>query len=514
VDLFSRIRTCSPALLACLAGIVLQASAFAQAATSAPDPRIETAVREAVAARESGDLDRAVALLTPFIDVEDGDLRPELLLAETLAWRESYVEAEAMYRRILRRSPSNADARLGLGRVLLWTGRYVEARGILRAILASDPGRIDAREELARSWYWSGDYRSAEKEFGRVLAADPGRTGATEALEEIRSTTRPEARLEVGHRTDDQPFRLESVRAVGYLFSDPLSRWGVVAGVSKLTSEEGRSEQVPTVRVSSRIGIPEYRATLSGEVGFAEVPGRATELVGDIGFSRRLGSSQQLSVSLARDPLLYNLAALDRIELSTRSAIAWERQGAWLASLRASHVAYSDQNEGVGLDGYLLVPITRGSSWSLHSGVSAAWRDTDESRFRPVAIEAVPIGSGRFAYSFEGIYDPYWTPVNLKEARAVVAASGSNERLVRWNVRLTAGLARDEAVAFGPGEGTTAFPSGIFRFSHDREYHPWTAAAGLDWKLGGTTSFALDFEHSRTVDYEANEIRAAVVGRF
>ena len=503
-----------PILLAFLAGLLFPVPALAQTAGPATDPGIERAVREAIAARESGDLDRAAALLAPVIDHEDADSRPELLLAETLAWQKSYAEAEAIYRRVLRRSPANADAQLGLGRVLLWMGRYQESRAVLRAILDRDPASVDAREELARSWYWSGDFRRAEREFDRVLAADPGRTSSAEDLDAIRSTARPGGSFEARHRTDDQPFRLESIRAAAHLFSDPLSRWGIVAGVSKLVSEEGRSEQVPTARLTSQVGFPRYRATLNGEVGLADLPGRSAELVGSLRVRRSLGSSQSLSVSLAREPLLYNLAALDRAELSTQSALAWERHGSWLASLRAAHLAYSDENEGVAVDGYVLVPLVRRSSWSLHSGVSAAWRDTDESRFRPARIEAVAIGPGHFAYSFEGVYDSYWTPVRMKEARAVIAASGSEERQIRWNVRLTAGVARDEAIAFGPGEGATPVPPVIFRFPHDREYHPWTAAAGLEWKLGGTTSLALDFEHSRTVDYEANEIRAAVVGRF
>ena len=503
-----------PILLAFLAGFLFAVPVLGQTAGPATDPGIERAVREAAAAREAGDFGRAAALLAPVIDHEDADSRPELLLAETLAWQKSYAEAEAIYRRVLRRSPANADAQLGLGRVLLWMGRYQEARAVLRAILDRDPAIIDAREELARSWYWSGDFRTAEREFGRVLAADPARTSAADDLEAIRSTGRPGGSFEAGHRTDDQPFRLESVRATAHLFSDPLSRWGIIAGVSRMVGEQGRSEQVPTARVTSQVGLPRLRATLNGEVGVSDLPGRSAELVGGLRVSRSLGSSQVLLASFSREPLLYNLAALDRAELLTRSALAWERHGSWLASIRAAHLAYSDENEGVALDGYVLVPLIRRPTWTLHSGISAAWRDTDESRFRPRKVEAVSIGPGHFIYAFEGIYDPYWTPVRLREARGVVAAAGSEERNIQWNVRLTAGVARDEAIAFGPGEGATAVPPVIFRFPHDREYHPWTAAAGLEWKLGGTTSLALDFEHSRTVDYEANEIRAAVVGRF
>jgi tetratricopeptide (TPR) repeat protein len=123
-----------------------------------------TAYRQAIAI-EKGSVEARVGGLLPLIalkqwgDVEQGaraaiDLDPAnylagIRLAFAVYNRGRYPEAEALYRRLLGRYPSDADARAGLGWALLKQGKQGEARQAFLAASRTAPRSPTVVEGLA-----------------------------------------------------------------------------------------------------------------------------------------------------------------------------------------------------------------------------------------------------------------------------------------------------------------------------------------------------------------------------
>ena len=156
----------------------------------------------------------------------------DLRRAEQLAWDKQFAQSEALYRRILAGDPQSPAARLGLARVVMWQGRYGEAIALFEQIEG-----VDALEGKATAEYWSGDLRRAARDFRRVLALEPTREDARRSLNEILATATPSQRISAQGAHDDQPYDVLRTQLEARFFSDPQTRWGVVAGAYRLDAD-------------------------------------------------------------------------------------------------------------------------------------------------------------------------------------------------------------------------------------------------------------------------------------
>lgn len=463
------------------------------------------------AARAEGRLEDAAELFRKAAAADPSSAAPVLLLGETLAWQKKFDEAEAVYRDAIERFGPSRNARLGLGRVLLWDARYGEARAVLSLILADDPADADAREELARSWYWAGDFRAAAREFRRTLAIDPARDDSRRALDEIRLASRSSYAVRASHRSDDQPYRIGRASAEVTLFSDPLTRWNLTAGTWRM---DGGAE-APFLGVETEIPLPSVRLTIAPAVRLLSFPDGEDEILGGLRITKRFFDSGSLSIGVSRDERLLNREAAGDHPWATDLFVQYDlaTSGGLLARARAGASHFFDGIDGTFADAYVLAPVVRMDHVTVAAGAAAAYRDTGTSRFRFEKVTASALPSGGYAYRWEGVYDPYWTPLALREIRAIASVGSGSERKVHWNVQLSGGRARDRAVSFGPRAGSDPVPPAPFESRYPRSYTPWSAAATLEVPFAASR-LRFDYEHTRSVYYEADEIRAAVVGRF
>lgn len=485
--------------------LILGAPLFAQTA--------EDLVVEGRRARAEGRLEAAADLFRRAAEADAARPAPALLLAETLAWQKRFDEAEQAYRQAIERFGSSRDARLGLGRVLLWKGEYGEARRLFSSALEENADDLDAREELARTWYWSGDFRTAEREFDRIVQRDPSRKDSQRALAEIRRASAPGFAVRALHRSDDQPFQLDRTEVELSLFSDPLTRWKVTGGAYQ--SDEP-SESSPFLGVETEITLAAARLTIAPTLRILSFPDGENELLGGLRISRKILRSSMLSIVASRSELLLNREAADDHPYVTDVFLAYDlaTAGGRLARARAGASRFFDRNEGVWADAYFLAPVYRGEKVTVSLGAAAAYRDTDENRFRIERGAATPLAPGSWSYRWEGVYDPYWTPIGLKEVRAIASVGSGTDSRIFWNVQLSGGAARDRAIGFGPSSGSDPLPPVPFAVDFEREYEPWNGAASVELPISGETRLRFDYEHMRSVYYEADEFRAAMVGRF
>jgi len=329
---------------------------------------------------------------------------------------------------------------------LLWSGRYAEAKKEFRELLVKNARDDDARFGLAQAEYWSGDYRSAARDFRLVRRAE-----ARTALREIEAASRPGWAAGGGVLSDDQPYRAISGSISAYVFSDPLTKWQIDAEDAHRTSN-GLQASTPFVRGGVTTTFDAIR--LSGSIARIRFPDATNGTLPALSIARG-----NVTISFEKQALLRTTSSLLTHPTADAISAAWRQDDS--AAIEAQHLRYFDGNRGNGADAWLLRPLVG----MLRAGGSVAWRDTDQSRF------------------VNGVFDPYYTPQKLREARAIVAA--------KWKalgLHLDAGIGHEATVG---------------------SFHPWRAAASFSWR-----NVSVSAERSSTAFYTANEIRAGVAGRF
>jgi len=425
-------------------------------------------------------------------------LAADLRTAERLAWGKRFAESEAMYREILAGDPRSHAAKLGLARVVMWQGRHREAI----AMFAELEG-IDALEGRATAEYWSGDWRAAARHFRDVLAIDPNREFARTSLREIEAAARPSQRVSIDSVHDDQPLDAVRAEASASFFSDPLTRWSVVAGAYRVDGERRgeRDGQYALLENETRIA----RVTFGGSLGVFTFPDGVRRPIGSVRVRHRA-----LELRVEHREEIASATSLQTHASSTTTTLRWSRDKDWIAAAELVHKRYFDDNEGRAVVAYAVVPWRRGE-WTWWGGGSMSARDTDESRFRRTAVSST-LDQGFFHYHYRGEYDPYWSPDDLLDARVVASIE---RRIQRGSVKLhaDAGYARDRGRAFGPDRGPTPLPSTTFAFSFDRTSRPWRAGIRADVRIAQHWRLEAGVERSVTVDYRSTSAHAALVRR-
>jgi hypothetical protein len=425
----------------------------------------------------------------------------DLRRAQELAWARRFAEAEVLYRQILAADPASRAAQFELARVVMWQGRYAEAIDLFEAIRPQDADTVEGR---GTARYWSGDLRGAARDFRQALSLDLGRELARRSLAEIAAVTRSTQELRLASSQDDQP--LDTIRAglTATFFSDPQTRWTITLSGYQL--DAGRLAQTADGQSLVLGNETSFRGLTAGAtLGLFTYPDGARRPIGSA--SVRRGA---WSLRVERQPELASATALSTHASSTITTLRWDHDRVWIGAAEVSDRRYSDGNSGHAAVAYAVFPLRR-KDWVFWLGGSAAARDTERSRFGITAVSSTLEGT-LFRYQYRGEYDPYWTPDDLLEARAVVAVE---RRFARVGLKLhgDAGYARDRGRGFGPDTGATPFPSQPFTFAFDRDYVPWRTGLLVDVQLSRDLRLETGIERSVTVDYSATSFHAALVRR-
>jgi len=366
--------------------------------------------------------------------------------------------------------PRSRDVLLRDAQAALWSGDYAKARPLFAELVERNAGDVEARLGLAQAAYWSGDYRQALRELEAILRLRPDHAEAQRSVREIRSTARPGFTIDTGVVSDDQPYRTTSGGASVYFFSDPLTKWLFGAAGTRLRSG-GLSREAREIFASVEDVVPAAGIRLRAGGRWLRFPDDRNVLLPSLSIERRAGRAR-VGMTLERRELLRTATALRSHPFASVVAIRWSREQRF--AVNAESLRYFDGNRGMSADAFVLAPAGRFSF-----GASAAWKDTRDSRFR----------------ADTGAYDPYWTPQDLREVRAIAAGS-LRLRGVTIDLHLDGGIARDRVLDF------------------HRTFHPWRASFAAGIPLNGQAGVHVSIARSSTVFYTANEIDARLVGRF
>jgi len=148
--------------------------------TAARTARFFNRFREAQAAGDDGDIERALAAYRKAFERPPSDLDPTLRLpfADALLRNGAYGPAEEQVRLVLASRPENADAQAMLARILVETGRLDEAEELAadappEVAAAIAPARANALRQQAAQFTAQGDMERAMSLLRRAIALDP-----------------------------------------------------------------------------------------------------------------------------------------------------------------------------------------------------------------------------------------------------------------------------------------------------------------------------------------------------
>ena len=142
-----------------------------EAARHSANPELET--RLAIALREIGRTDEAVAWFYRAIDRVPICARAFQELGHLLRAKRRYVEAESVLKRGVEAAPTVLELSLALGGVCLDRADSRHAKIAFARALSIVPGHNDALVGFGVALQYEGDFARAAERFRRVLAHDP-----------------------------------------------------------------------------------------------------------------------------------------------------------------------------------------------------------------------------------------------------------------------------------------------------------------------------------------------------
>jgi hypothetical protein len=359
---------------------------------------------------------------------------------------------------------------------LLLQSHYAEAAAVYKTILRAHPTNAEALKGLATTEYWSGDFRAARRDFSALLRARPGDAEARKALREIDAATAPVVTTDANVTNDDQPMRRAVASASYTRFSDPLTKWTATAGTYALAARAlgfGRAT-APFANITGSTVLPAQHVRPSASLRFFRFPDGHVQLLGGVSLAREWPHAA-LTLGVDRHEILYTATALRSHPNEITTSLAWNRTtDTALSAAAVRDIRYFDHNRGVAAEGYHLVRVAHSETASISTGGAFSYRDTNESRL------------------VNGVYDPYWTPRKLTDARGILAAA-IGVKAASIHLHGDAGVAHDAELA--------------------RSFHPWRVSADLDLPLRGAVRATIGVERQATVFYRATTVHIGFSGR-
>lgn len=129
---------------------------------AAPAKGAESPVAQAQRALDAGDLEKANAIITPWVREHPDDEEARFMAGRLASWRKRYQEATAMLAPLVIKRPDNADYVAALARNIAWSGDVVAALPLIDRARVLNPADFDI---------WVLEIRSLEGLGGVNLAA-------------------------------------------------------------------------------------------------------------------------------------------------------------------------------------------------------------------------------------------------------------------------------------------------------------------------------------------------------
>jgi Tfp pilus assembly protein PilF len=461
-------------------------------------------IAEARRLRDAGDYAAAAALLRPYTESHPEDPGTARFAALMSYWSKDVATARATYERALARHPNDADLRVELGQFLLDLGKTSRSREVVTPLVDSGPRLLPARRRaltiLGTLDYWRGDFSSARRYFAETLQLDSTDADARRQLREIELASATWVSTGGTIWRDDQPLSHGAVELTGGWFATPVTPMTIRAASTHF-SHDGIGEMVSVAEGTFSTFFPRARLDVSAAGGVVRRSfGEASDWTGRATLGARLPNHLVLGARAERAPYLYTTSSLTKSVMTqtVEGSARWRPTNGWMAEATARRESFDDHNDVSTAYAWVLAPLVRRPGGELHVGYSFAAQNASESRF--VSRDELPFPPGLPPSTIPGVYDPYYTPSNLRVHSAL--ASVRVKAGARWSLTGNGAYgfsARDDAPVLIPV--MTPPNVTIVRDFSAREFTPWSMRGGVDGAVSEAVRLSLTAERGKAPYY-------------
>jgi tetratricopeptide (TPR) repeat protein len=228
----------------------------------------DTLVREGAQARERKEFNLSIELLQQAADLSPEDPRALLELAVTYEWSGRLMDAETIYRNLLKKHEKNPAATLGLARVLRWRWQFEEALAYYDKALSLEeltpPARLEAQLGIAQIDRLEMRLGPARKRLQSIFQLDPLNVQALDEIKQLEGASKHRLLLLAGNR-DSSTGAVPVLRAEWLLQQDARTLWRFGAGRNSgaqqaLATDTPNNDRQNVVFVEQTYAVPQARA--------------------------------------------------------------------------------------------------------------------------------------------------------------------------------------------------------------------------------------------------------------
>ena len=462
-------------------------------------------IAEARRLRDAGEYAAAAAILAPYVASHPEDVGTARFSALMWYWSKDVPSARATYEAAFERHANDADLRVEFARFLVDLGETTRARSLLVPLVDTGPRILPATHRamtlLGTLDYWRGDFAGARRRFIETLRLDSTDADARRQLREIELASASWVRVGASGWHDDQPLDRGALELEGGWFASPVTPLSVRVGSIRFSLDRA-SETVSRAEATLATFLAGPRLDLSVGGGVLNRTfGEASDWTGHASLGFRLPRNVVLEGRFERAPYLNTTASLGTTVMTQTvdGTLRWRAPSGWMGDATARREAFEDDNAITTGYAWVLAPLLRRASGQLQLGYGFSAQAAKHSRFIP-REEDLNRPPGQPRTSVRGIYDPYYTPRNLRVHSALVSAAARPSP--SWSLTGNGSYGfhvRDEA----PVLVVVPRPpnADIVRAYYARDFTPWNVRAALEGSATESVRLALTAEHGQAAYY-------------
>ncbi len=456
--------------------------------------------------RDQDRLEEALSLLELYEKSHPNDLNTLWLYAQTAVWHGDHFLSSALYEKALKLYPNHRGLVLDYANQLMGEGALHKAARLLEESYSTLPGDREIGEYLGTVYYWQLRYREAESVVSELVRKDSSNQNARQLLIRIRQDQSPVVSTGCQVLSDDQKLVTTTswMQASLCLPRMPRSKISLSTPIFSATALHANAWNLSAGNSWYLEGIKTDILLQAGLFHFPRL--NTTDATWKLAVNQKISRQLQWNISWDHKPYLLTISSLNTktFEDDFLLFLGSDPKARWQGKVGLERKVYpTDQQNGIMTwFGWLLSPGIKAGPFTMAAGLGYNYSDSKEDRFLPQSTVEELVASQVYG-SFQGIYNPYYTPEQQHIVSVIAMANVKPWRSARLDMKASYGGYASTNYPFlyirETGSGNGNQENKLIREYVRTEFHPLELEMKLNWQCARTWSVDLHYTYFSTI---------------